>query len=107
VSFWLVEASVRTISSTRLQIKPLQAKPIRLLHTMLLEHSVKVFHRQMSSFRRHIWVLCSGQDDLSGPVLPLPCLLLAIRLVGKSNMSGPSFLLLLQLPVGVWILSAD
>lgn len=37
VSFWLVEARMETpISSTELQIKPFQAKPIMFLHTVLL-----------------------------------------------------------------------
>lgn len=52
-------------------------------------------------------MFCSGQEDCPGPVLPLPSLPLATRLVGKINMSGPSLFLPLQLPVGVWILSAD
>lgn len=52
-------------------------------------------------------MFCSGQEDGSGPVLPLPSIPLATRLVGRIKMSGPSLFLLLQLPVGARILSAD
>lgn len=84
VSFCLVEASVETpISSTELQIKPLQAEPVMFLHTTLQETPIKAFCRHLSPFRRQVEVFHSGQGDCSGPVLPFPSLLLTPQLAGK------------------------